>query len=1055
MNDKIIIKIIKKIHLKLLTFFGFLFLITFFGFVVLIEGFTISHLKLGDIILEEVYLKWDNRLHIQASLIDLSALKSDNEPITLKPLQHFPQVIKYAQQWIGSIDIKTLRYKKTSLSLTYRKNSLGQISVHNGATHLYGKFTLTPKLLTVNLVTPTNSTIQINGKLSLDIIKQKFILTSVLKIPHTPTIREYAMGDQNKLYLKITADEPFTRIDNVVDFIGVDSIIRPWIVEYAVFKTATLQLCEGNFLYDHPDDLLNSLNIHASAVEGEYTFAKDIAPIKAKNIDLYFQKGKLHILPHEGTFYTLPTEQSRLFIDFKTPHAILKAHILTSHGQLNDDILSLLKYYKITIPLRQNSGYTNVDLHLDVNLHTLNTTAHGKFTPSPSEIQLEDFIFKTSGGTVSLINSKVEFNEFDVTYDTHTKAKLKGNFDATKEVGDVHIFPYACIPTGNSKDISLINQSPLASHIIYHIDPHHDSISLTPTTWNFYGETLHLESFTLPFNFKEQQIRIPKLKFSVDKKVYGSVTGDISSKDWKLDLRLDEFNLLGLELQKNPFLLHIAPKESNIIFSSDTLSNWKLSNQPITFSPFSLINTSSSLGFNDIKMEVQDQIKTTLSGKFIWESRQGTLVLKDTSAINPKIANYIDMNRNQTLSLDASHGEPVFHSQSLGILLTPIDQRWKMEIKDIALLSNNSPLLTRYKINHGNITLLYSPEDEHITFSGLIDYSYRLMMVNGKALSTYHFNGSHFKGKTFIRVNDRLNITQNESITIRANNMGVNAPELLRWLASFQKNNDEQSTSTDTQPININATNINLYLMQNRKILADSLTARLSKDGLDARLTYGVGSADLTMKEDIFYLQGIHFSDRFMENLFAFSDFNGGNLSFTIEGKLDQFEGIMRIENTTLKEYIVLNNILSFINTIPSLTTFSLPNYNTKGLFVKDTYSHFTYKNHLFDMDSYTLNSPELKIAGFASVNMINDSIAGTLTLKSDLGSALGKVPMVGYILLGDDGSISTTVNLKGKLSDPIVETAIAKEIVTAPFNILKRTITYPFLWMMPDEKKK
>lgn len=106
-------------------------------------------------------------------------------------------------------------------------------------------------------------------------------------------------------------------------------------------------------------------------------------------------------------------------------------------------------------------------------------------------------------------------------------------------------------------------------------------------------------------------------------------------------------------------------------------------------------------------------------------------------------------------------------------------------------------------------------------------------------------------------------------------------------------------------------------------------------------------------------------------------------------------------------------------------------------------------------MDSYTLNSPELKIAGFARVNMINDSIAGTLTLKSDLGSALGKVPMVGYILLGDDGSISTTVNLKGKLSDPIVETAIAKEIVTAPFNILKRTITYPFLWMIPDEREK
>jgi hypothetical protein len=215
------------------------------------------------------------------------------------------------------------------------------------------------------------------------------------------------------------------------------------------------------------------------------------------------------------------------------------------------------------------------------------------------------------------------------------------------------------------------------------------------------------------------------------------------------------------------------------------------------------------------------------------------------------------------------------------------------------------------------------------------------------------------------------------------------------------------------------------------------------------------GWADMTMKEGFFYLEGANFSDRFMESLFTFSDFKGGNLSFKLKGKPDLFEGIVRIENAILKEYIMLNNVLSFINTIPSLTTFSLPNYNTKGLLVKDTYAHFSYQNRQFFVDTYTLNSPELTIGGSAKVDILEDTINGTLTLKSDLGSVLGKVPMVGYILLGDDGSISTTVNLKGKLSDPIVETAIAKEIVIAPFNILKRTVTYPFLWMIPDEKKK
>jgi hypothetical protein len=327
------------------------------------------------------------------------------------------------------------------------------------------------------------------------------------------------------------------------------------------------------------------------------------------------------------------------------------------------------------------------------------------------------------------------------------------------------------------------------------------------------------------------------------------------------------------------------------------------------------------------------------------------------------------------------------------------------------------------------------------------------MMVNEQSLSSYRFSGSYQNGKSSIRVNDRLKIDYDKAINIRANNMGINAPELARWLdIPTAKKSQEGSVSV---PIHLNATNTHLYLMKNRKVIADTLTATLTGDDLEARMTYGEGGADLLMKNGIYYVKGSHFNDIFMEHLFAFSDFKGGEMSFELGGKVDDFEGIMRIENTTLKEYKLLNNVLSFVNTVPSLATFSLPNYNTNGLPIKEAYSHYTFRNHQFHVDNFTLNSPELKINGEGNVNFKEDSIKGTLTLKSDLGSQLGRVPMVGYILFGNDGFVSTTVNLKGKLSDPVVETAIAQEIITAPFNILKRTITYPFLWMMDDEKKK
>ncbi len=905
------------------------------------------------------------------------------------------------------------------------------------------------------LSSPKTSLNQVNGELLLDIPKQIFTFNTSLTVPNTPIIRTFGHGNQTRLSIKLTADQSFTKLDNLINFIPIDPAVRPWIAQYAQFQSAILHSCEGNFLYDRPEDLLKSLKVYASATNAQYTFDPLIAPIKAKDVDVYFQNGKLHIIPKNGTFYTLPTQKSHLNIDFTTPHVMLNAFILSSQGQLNDDILFLLNHYKIKLPLCQKSGVANVDLNLSINLHTLDTKAKGQFKPGASEIDLDGFVFKTTGGLVNLDGTKVDFSGFDAQYQNILYAKVKGSFDASKAVGNVSVYPYMCAPTGNASQLSLLNTSN-ALHVNYIMNPKQDTIETSPSTWSFFGETLYLNRSKIPFNFLNHNAFIEKLSFFIPNKLSGNVSGEISSKNWHYDLHLDKVNINDIKLTKNPFNLHISPKDENLLLTSFEPSSWEFGGQPTSFSPLVVLNKENSLIFNNITINLEDQFRAKLSGEYKTTSKQGSLSLYDIVAINPNIGRYIDTKHTQNLSVDASNSGILLHSKSLGINLSSDNFGWKMDIPDISLLSKHSPLLSYYEINHGNATLYYNPADKRIVFNGIVEYPYHLMMVNKESLSTYRFSGSRKDGKTYIRVNDRLNITDEDVINIRANNMGINGRELLRWLSSNKKDELKHSTSNTTiKPIHLNATNTYLYLMENRRILADNINATVSGNDMDGRLTFENGSADITMRDSFFYVDGSGFNDRFMDNLFAFSDFEGGALSFKISGKAEQFGGIMRIDEAILKEYKVLNNVLSFINTVPSLTTFSLPNYNKKGLFVKDTYAHFSYQDHLFTIDNYTLNSPELKIAGNAQANVIDDKINGTLTLKTDLGSTLGKIPLVGYILLGNDGSISTTVNLKGKLSDPIVETAIAKEIVTAPFNILKRTVTYPFLWMMDDEKKK
>ncbi len=253
----------------------------------------------------------------------------------------------------------------------------------------------------------------------------------------------------------------------------------------------------------------------------------------------------------------------------------------------------------------------------------------------------------------------------------------------------------------------------------------------------------------------------------------------------------------------------------------------------------------------------------------------------------------------------------------------------------------------------------------------------------------------------------------------------------------------------------MNGKNVTLRLTDNRQIPADTLIALFHGDDGYASLKYADGVAKMNMKNGLVYLEGSNFNNQFMENIFAYSDFIGGRLSFTLKGENDIYEGLVRIENVTLKQFKLLNNILAFTSTLSTLTSFSLPNYSQNGLFVNEAYTHFIYTNNKLDADTFVMNSPEVRIGGDFTANTQNDTIKGTMSLKTNIASSVGHIPIVGYLLLGKDGSLSTTVDISGKLSDPTIDTGVAKELAVAPYNILKRTVTYPFGWMMEDGKKK
>jgi hypothetical protein len=213
---------------------------------------------------------------------------------------------------------------------------------------------------------------------------------------------------------------------------------------------------------------------------------------------------------------------------------------------------------------------------------------------------------------------------------------------------------------------------------------------------------------------------------------------------------------------------------------------------------------------------------------------------------------------------------------------------------------------------------------------------------------------------------------------------------------------------------------------------------------LTAQLTHANGKAGFKIDGDKFHLYGNNFNDEFMEKLLSLSKFKGGSLDFSMSGKFDDYIGTFYINNTTIEDYVILNNILAFINTVPSLATFSLPGYSKKGLHIDNAYMKFHAKNHIFDISDIYIGSKEIKILGKGTASVKYDTIDLALNLKTDLGSSLSKVPVVGYIIF-DGKNISTTLKITGKLTDPKVKTMIARDIAVAPLNIILRTLTLPY----------
>ncbi len=157
-------------------------------------------------------------------------------------------------------------------------------------------------------------------------------------------------------------------------------------------------------------------------------------------------------------------------------------------------------------------------------------------------------------------------------------------------------------------------------------------------------------------------------------------------------------------------------------------------------------------------------------------------------------------------------------------------------------------------------------------------------------------------------------------------------------------------------------------------------------------------------------------------------------------------DGNITIKNSILKNFSLFNNIMATINTIPSLIFFKDPHFNELGYLVKNGDISFKKNGDILSFSKIELKGASTDMLGAGYINLKNKTVNMEMQIKTlkDVSKIIKNIPFIGYILLGEDKSISTIIKISGSTDNPKIKTQLLEDTLNSPFNIIKRVIKSP-----------
>ncbi|WP_281769644.1 DUF3971 domain-containing protein [Helicobacter ailurogastricus] len=499
-------------------------------------------------------------------------------------------------------------------------------------------------------------------------------------------------------------------------------------------------------------------------------------------------------------------------------------------------------------------------------------------------------------------------------------------------------------------------------------------------------------------------------------------------------------------------------------------------NQAINNSPFETRRTSLPKAPPVLHLSTLPNLIAKGVDTFAFKNKIRQIVQAQNAEVFSQDVIYATQENLPNLSFDldfSKEGKTTFQVKELEIE-GEIDQGYGLHLKNLAKLVPISPLARYFAVKRGALKVTTKDLKEFKFFGTNLDIDLPLYRNDGRRFRSFSLLGTFGdRGLEFFTPDRAVmgRIKGGEKILfVNDINFNVDAflkakmPAIKELLASSGKKPTKEQIKDETIFIKAkqryekehNIPPNRLIIQAKNAVITfkgfpfalENILVRMRDGRLKADASYRHASLALDMAHGQLRIKAHNFSGDYLNMVLqtiTTKNLIQGGLYTLIGGYKDNvFSGELKLQNTTIKNFKVLQNMINLINTIPSLIVFRNPRLGANGYEISKGKVVFGINSDYLGLEHIQLTGTTLDVDGNGIVELSKRTIDMSLNIATIKGFAnvINKIPILSYLILGGDGKISTHVSLSGSLDNPKANVTLAKDILQAPFRILRRIFT-------------